>query len=79
MKTIKVTKTYRGCVELRDYDVESAVKAGRSITVVYDNQSMVLSPEQLEENILMISKPMKSRMSGGRDYRLFGYQWNPNS
>jgi hypothetical protein len=79
MKTIKVTKTYRGCIELRDYDVQSAIRAGRSIQVVLNGDSMILSPEDLDQNVVMTSKPMKSKMSGGKDYRLLGYLWNPES
>lgn len=79
MKTIKVTKTYRGCIELRDYDVESAIRTGSPIKVVLNDESMILSPDELEGSVVMKSKPMKSKMSGGKDYRLYGYAWTPNS
>jgi len=74
---IKVTKTYKGCIELRDYDVQKCIDKKESIKVEYAGDSMVLSPEDLQNNVVSTSALMKSK-TGGKDYHLIAYEWNPD-
>jgi hypothetical protein len=78
MKTrIKVTKTYKGNVELRDYDVREFIKNGDSIEIQLGKDVMTLSTNQLENNIVSKSKLFPSKM-GGKSYTLYGYVWEPD-
>ena len=74
---VKVTKTYKGWVELRDYDVQNCIDKKESITVVYGDGKMTLSPEELQNNVANTSALMKSK-TGGKDYHLIAYEWNPD-
>jgi hypothetical protein len=76
-KKIKVTKTYRGLVELRDYDVKQCIEDDNSIEVEFDKEVMTLSPEQLKSDIRSTSKLFTSKV-GGKSYKLFGYEWEPD-
>jgi hypothetical protein len=46
------------------------------MTIVYDGDSMELSPEELENDVRSISKEFPSKM-GGKPYKLYGYEFNP--
>jgi len=74
---VKVTKLYKGCVEVRNYDVKKCIDKNESMTIVYDGNSMELSPEELENNIKSTSPEFPSKM-GGKSYKLYGYEWNPD-
>ncbi len=74
---VNVTKTYRGCIELRDYDVKKCIENKEPIEVWYDGDKMTLTPLQLSNDVFMKSKLMKSKV-GGKDYHLLGYEWNPD-
>lgn len=76
-KKIKVTKVYKGLVELRDYDVDKAIKDGDSIEVELNKEVMLLSPIQLRDDIRSTSKIFPSTV-GGKSYRLYGYIWEPD-
>ena len=76
-KRIKVTKVYKGNVELRDYDVHQAIKDGDSIEIELGKDIMTLSTNQLQGNIVSTSKLFPSKM-GGKAYKLYGYAWEPN-
>lgn len=74
---INVTKTYKGCIELRDYDVEKYIRNNDSVDVWYSGDKMTLTPSQLKNDVISTSKLMKSRV-GGKDYHLLAYEWNPD-
>ena len=74
---VKVTKLYKGLAEVRNYDVKKCIENKESMTIVYDGDSMELSPEELENGIKNISKEFPSKM-GGKPYKLYGYEFNPD-
>lgn len=76
-KKIKVTKTYKGSVELRDYDVKKCIEDGNSIEVEFDKEVMTLSPQQLQNDVQSVSKLFTSKM-GGKSYKLYAYIWEPD-
>ena len=76
-KKIKVTKTYKGTIELRDYDVKKCIEDGDSIEVEFDKEVMTLSPEKLKSDIRSTSKLFTSKV-GGKAYKLYGYEWEPD-
>lgn len=73
----KVTKVYKGNVELRDYDVHDAIKNGDSIEVQLGKDIMTLSTDKLRDGIMSKSKLFPSKM-GGKSYTLYGYTWEPD-
>jgi hypothetical protein len=74
---VKVTKLYKGLVEVRNYDVKKCIDNDESLTIVYDGDSMELSPKELDSDVKSISKEFPSKM-GGKSYKLYGYEWNPD-
>lgn len=73
---VKVTKMYKGLVEVRNYDVQKCIDNNESMTIVYDADSMELSPEELANDVKSISKEFPSKM-GSKPYKLYGYEFNP--
>ena len=73
---VKVTKMYKGLVEVRSYDVKKCIENDESMTIVYDGDSIELSPEELKNDVRSISKEFPSKM-GGKPYKLYGYEFNP--
>ena len=73
-KTVK--KLYRGMAELLDYEVERCLKNGESVKIIYDGDYMNLSPEELTSKRMGTSKVIEST-NGTKDYRLYGYAWEP--
>jgi hypothetical protein len=74
---VKLKKLYKGLAEVRDYDVKDCINKNESMTIVYDEDSMELSPEELENDVKSISKEFPSKV-GGKSYKLYGYEWNPD-
>jgi len=74
---VKVTKLYKGLAEVRNYDVKKCIENDESMIISYAGESMELSPEELENDIKEISKEFPSKM-GGKPYKLYGYEWNPD-
>lgn len=70
-------KTYKGNVDVRDYKVKECIDKGESMDILFDNQIMTLSPEDLKTKIVSRSKTIESKR-GGRNYVLYGYNWEPN-
>lgn len=73
----EVKKLYKGCIDLRDYDVKQAIENGESIKVKFDMDYMTLTPEQLVSMKKKESALMKSKV-GGKDYTLYSYEWVPD-
>ena len=78
IKKIKVKKTYKGLVELRDYDVKEFIEKNITVEVEYADDVMTLSPVQLENNIMRTSNLFPSKV-GGKAYKLYGYNWEPDN
>ena len=70
-------KIYRGNIDLRSYDVETAVKNNENIKVVHNGLTMTLTPDDLTNKCVFLSKEFQSKV-GGKNYRLHSYQWNPD-
>jgi hypothetical protein len=73
-KTVK--KLYMDRAEVRDYDVKECVQKGESFKIEFQNEVMTLTPEDLITKIESKS-PQKSKFDG-KNYVLFGYNWNPD-
>jgi hypothetical protein len=74
-KIVKVL--YKNMAPVRDYEVKSCIKKNESMIVIYNNKEMTLSVDDLKNKRVSISGLMASR-TGGRDYRLYYYNWEPN-
>ena len=72
-----VRKLYRGLAEVRDYDVDNCISLNKSLEIIHNEESMILSPEELKTKRKSVSKTFKSKM-GGKSYKLYGYEWDPN-
>lgn len=73
-KTVK--KLYRGMIEVRDYDVEKCIDLNEYFEIVHCGESMILSPEDLISKRRATSNTFNSKV-GGKDYKLYGYEWTP--
>ena len=67
----------RGCVDIRDYVVRKCLANDECAEVRYAGDVMTLTPEQLKNDVVITSPLIKTKISGGRDYYLFAYEWNP--
>lgn len=75
--TINVRKSYKGCVELRDYVVQEAIRLKEPVKIVYNGEQMTLSTEDLQDRVVMKSPLFKSNINK-QDYHLLGYEWKPD-
>lgn len=71
---IRCKKLWKDCVDVRDYNVEQAIRQNRNIEVTCDqmNDSIILSPDELKHPD-MIGKSITS--PDGRSYKLHSYSW----
>lgn len=74
---INIKKLYRGCVELRDYDVNNLIQRQEKAEIHYDGDKMTIPANELKARAVSKSKLMKSK-TGGKDYHLIGYEWIPD-
>jgi len=79
-KIIPVSKLYQDkYADLRDYEVEEALKENQNAVVVYMGRHMTLSPEDLQTKKLLLNKsPINSKVNLGQQYFLFSYLWQPD-
>ncbi len=74
MKKYDVKKLWNGRVSLRDYIVEEQIRKKKSIIVRYQDDTMILSPLQLEKRDSMTECISKFN---GQKYKLYDYVWKP--
>ena len=48
---VKLKKLYKGLAEVRDYDVKDCINKNESMIIVYDGDSMELSPKELTDDL----------------------------
>lgn len=76
---IKLTKLYKGNIaDLKDFQVEEAIKKNENYLVEYAGETMTLSPEDLKKKVIATSHLFESKYAEGRDYKLLSYKWNPD-
>jgi len=73
-----VKTIYKGEAGLKDYDVRKCIADGEKMEVTYEGDMMTLSCEELTSKKGSVSQVYPSKYPGGRDYRLIGYEWNPD-
>lgn len=64
--------------EVRDYEVEKCIENNTGMKIVFNNQEMTLSVNQLENEKRAMSAKQVSKY-GTTDYKLVGYLWNPDN
>jgi hypothetical protein len=76
MKVKKVTKIWKGrFVSVRCYEIDAAIKKN-GLEIIYQDQSMSLSIDQLKTLQNTQYQTVKGRISG-KDYKLFDVVWKP--
>lgn len=74
-----IRKLYKGCIELRDYDVQECIQKNLNMKVRYGGEIMTLSPADLSNRMVRKSPTVfKSKILGGKDYKLCAYEWEPD-
>ena len=74
-----VTTLPNGEARLKDYDVIKCIADKDKMEVMYYDEKMTLTNEELTSKRVSISdKIYKSQFAGGKDYKLIGYDWNPD-
>ena len=74
MNIKKVTKLFRGRVDIRSYEVSDYIKKG-GVKIEHDGQYMILSPDQLKKGEVM-TKNLHSKFND-KTYDLHSYVWKP--
>ena len=75
MRNVKVKKTFRGCISVRDYIVNKAIKEGAGLVVEYNGEKMTIPHEQLPLG-KKSRKTFISQIEG--KYKLVDYRWKPD-
>jgi hypothetical protein len=73
-----VTTLYNGIAKLKDYDVIKCIADKGKMEVTYKEDMMTLSYEELTTKKVSTSQTYTSQYPGGKDYKLFGYNWRPD-
>lgn len=74
-----VTTLPNGEARLKDYDVFKCIADKDKMEVMYFGEKMTLTYEELTTKRVSTSeKTYKSQFAGGKDYKLLGYDWNPD-
>ena len=74
---VEIKKLYKGHVDVRDYMVKRCIENKQPLEITHGVDKMILSPEELEHDLISVSKIFHSKLEGGRSYRLVKYMWNP--
>lgn len=77
MKTRKLNKIWNGLATLRDYEISYIEKGGR-MKLIYEDQFMMLTPENYKEKIFRChQKEFQSKFGSGKTYKLVDLKWKP--
>jgi hypothetical protein len=71
---VKVKKLYNGCVSVRDYTVNKAVKKKESLTIECKGATMIIPNEMILVRGAKGSQPFTSKFDG-RSYYLVDFKW----
>ena len=77
MKQRQIKRLWHGLASLRDYEVEKYIKEG-GVRLILGNQSMTLSPEQLQKGFQATLQKHKSKF-GTQAYFLVDYKFIADS
>lgn len=73
-----VTTLFNGTAGLKNYDVRKCIADNDKMEVIHNGEKMTLSCEELDSKHVSTSPLFKSKIPGGKDYKLLGYVWNPD-
>jgi hypothetical protein len=79
MKIIKIRRLWRGIASVRSTIVDDCYKNNRSIQLVLKDETMTLSPREINEKGFQTSpgKTFESQY-GTESYRLIDFKWKPD-
>jgi hypothetical protein len=73
---IEIKKLWKDSVDVRNYVVQSCIDKNENLEITHGVDKMILTPKELKHDLTGVSKLFQSK-TGGRDYRLVSYMWNP--
>ena len=73
-----INKLYRNRAEVRDYDVQDAIRKNEKFVIKHNGETMTLSPSDLQNKLVFRSTNIFKSKMGGKDYRLCAYDWIPD-
>jgi frataxin-like iron-binding protein CyaY len=74
----QVNKLYKNLVDVRDYDVQTAIEKNENFKIKYNGDVMTLTPKDLVNKVASKSKITFKSKVGGKDYKLISYNWIPD-
>lgn len=75
MKTLTRKKLYNGNLfEVRSYERDQAIKNGKNVKLIFENEYMILTPTQLKKEGQFINTQY-SKINSGQTYGMYGYEW----
>lgn len=82
MNNLKIhcKKSWKGCIDVRDYNVKNCIKENRNIEVTCDvfEGKMTLTPELLLYPDMISKNEFTSKFENKVPYKLYSYAWKPN-
>jgi hypothetical protein len=75
--TIQVKKLYQNrYIDLRSYQIETAIKNNEPIVVLHNGEQMTLSVADLKTKKLLLNKtPIQSKVNLDQTYLLYSFLW----
>ena len=71
-----IKKLFRGCIDLRDYNVRECIKNNENYLITFQGENMLITPDGLVNNCRN-RQPVSSRLEK-EGYELWSYKWEPN-
>jgi len=77
---LKRDKLYQNrYIDLRSYEIETAIKNNEPITILHNGEQMDLSVADLKTKKLLLNKtPIQSKVNPNQTYLLFSFLWRAN-
>ncbi len=79
MKTITVKKKYEGIISVRDYIINECIRKDISLKIKFGKESMVLTPKELVNSKIQLTKRFFTSGFNGKSYYLYDYRWRPDA
>lgn len=78
---IVLKRLYKGLADIRSDNVRKAYDLGDNIVVTVEGEKgvMTLTPQDLKNKVILVSKEFKSLFRGSKPYKLISYKWIPDN
>jgi len=77
MRTYRIKRLWKNLASVRDFFVKECIEEKEGLTILCDNDQMIIPAEELEKRAFQAHKTKMKSKWGSKDYELIDFVWSP--